>query len=328
VTGTAEVRFFTSADSRFFVAAAAMLDSLRLSGNTAPAFVVDAGLQPDEIVRLRTTAEVLMLPPTLVGLDPLFVKLTADLFWSSGIVVLLDSDMIITAPFDDLIEQAAAGKIAVHPDHDITRGRQFQEWAATFELRAPLRSQRYVNTSPLALSLDRWPHFLERWRHACDRLPADWPTQGFSRPFGLADQDALNALLMSETPAEATWTASDGRTVHADGLREVDIVEARSLTCRYRGVTPIVLHYGLSPKAWERSGWRRIRADDAYVRLLRRLLFDRDARVPVRPSEVPIWLRPRGVGRIAAMLLGLVNFIRVDLRSRARLLRNRFLRHA
>ena len=302
-----------------------MLDSLRRSGNAAPAFVVDAGLQLDQRKRLSAVAQVLTPPPEVRGLHPLFMKLTAELFWSSGVVVLLDSDMIVTSLLGDLIEQAVAGRIAVHPDHGITKGRQFEEWAGTFELRAPLRAQRFVNTAPLALSLDRWPHFLERWRHACRQLPPDWPSQGFLGPFGLADQDALNALLMSEIPAEAIWIGSDVRTVHADGLGEVEIVEARSLACRYRGAAPVVLHYGLDPKAWERSGWRRVRADDAYVRLLRRLLFERGARIAVRPSEVPIWLRPRGVGWAAAALIGLMNFVRVDLRNEARLLRNRLL---
>lgn len=323
---TDEVRFFTQADSRFFVGAVAMLESLRLSGNTAPAFVLDDGLQPGERERLMTTAEILTSTPALVDLHPRQMKATADLFWSSGVVVLLDSDMIVTSPLDDLIEQAVDGKIAVHPDHPITTGRQFEEWVEVFELRAPLRPQRYVNCTPLAISLDHWPHFFERWRHACLSLPRDWPSQGFDGPFGLPAQDAMNALLMSEIPAEAIWIGAAERTVHADGLRDVEIVDARSLTCRYRGAAPVVLHYGLDPKAWERAGWRRVRADDAYVRLLRRLLFERDVSVPVEPREVPIWLRPRGVGRTAATLAGLVNFVRVDLRSRARLLRNRLLR--
>ncbi len=47
-----EVRFFTQANSRFFLAAVAMLESLRISGNTAPAFVLDDGLRPDERERL------------------------------------------------------------------------------------------------------------------------------------------------------------------------------------------------------------------------------------------------------------------------------------
>ena len=300
-----------------------MLESLRGAGNSAPAFIVDAGLRPEQRARLEAAAEILTLPPELEGLHPLFAKLTADLFWSSGVVVLIDSDMIVTSRFDELIDQARAGMLAVHSDHVATKDRQFAEWEEIFELGAPLRSQRYVNTAPLALSLDHWPHFLERWRRACARLPADWPSHGFvAGPVGLADQDALNALLMSEIPSEAIWTGPDGRTVHPDALRDVEVIDAGSLTCRYRGGTPVVLHFGMTPKAWERPGWRRVRADDAYVRLLRRLLFDSRAPVRIAPREVPIWLRPRGIGRIAAVLVGFLNFIRIDLRRRARLLRN------
>jgi hypothetical protein len=321
-----EVRFFTQADSRFFLGAAAMLESLRRSGNLAPAFVLDTGLRRDERERLAAAADVLMLPQGVGDLHPRQMKATADLFWSSGVVVLLDSDMIVTSPLDDLIDHARAGRIAVHPDHDITRGRQFQEWATVFELRAPLRPQRYVNCTPLAISLEHWPNFFERWRGACRRLPLDWPSQGFRGPFGLPAQDAMNALLMSEIPADAIWVGADERTVHADGLRDVEIVDPRSLRCRYRGAAPVVLHYGLDPKAWERSGWRRIRADDAYVRLLRRLLFGKDRRVHVDSREAPVWLRPRGVGRVGALLVGLVNVARVDIRNQARLLRNRLFR--
>jgi hypothetical protein len=65
-----------------------------------------------------------------------------------------------------------------------------------------------------------------------------------------------------------------------------------------------------------------VRAADAYIRLLRRLLFD-DVGIPARRREVPIWLWPGAVGRSAAFLLGLLNYARVDLRSRAILLRRR-----
>ena len=325
---TDEVRFFTQADSRFFLGAAAMLESLRLSGNAAPAFVLDNGLQPDQRERLSALAEVLTLPSDVEDLHPRMMKATADLFWSSGVVVLLDSDMIITSRLDDLIEHGTAGRIAVHPDHNITKGRQFSEWADAFELRAPMRPQPYVNCTPMAISLDRWGHFFGRWRSACRRLPADWASQGFLGPFGLPAQDAMNALLMSEIPAEAIWIGSDDRTVHADALEQVEILDSRTVRCRYRGRSPVVLHYGLDPKAWERAGWRRIRPDDAYVRLLRRLLFGPGGRVDVKAREAPLWLKPSGVGHAAAWMLGVVNFVRVDLRRKAIVLRNGLFRRS
>ena len=298
-----------------------MLNSLVASGNRGDAFVVDVGLLPEQRERLSRNAEVLTLPPALRGLHPLFAKLTPDVFWSDGVVVLLDSDMVVTSRLDRLVEQAAAGKIAVHPDHEITRGRQFPEMVTTFELTSPLRPQRTVNTAPLALSLDHWPNFFERWRRACERLPADWRERGFG-PLGLADQDALNAILMSEVGPEAIWIGPETSTVHADELAAVQILDAETLRCLHRGETPLALHYGLSPKAWHTAGWRRVRAADAYIRLLRRLLFD-DVGIPARRREVPIWLWPGAVGRLAAFLLGLLNYARVDLRSRAILLRRR-----
>lgn len=316
------VRFFTSADSRFFVGAAAMLNSLAVSGNRGEAFVLDVGLHAEQRERVSQVAEVLTLPLELRALHPLFAKLTPDVFWSDGVVVLLDSDMVVTSPLDRLVEQAAAGKIAVHPDHEITRGRQFPEMVTTFELNSPLRPQRTVNTSPLALSLDHWPDFLERWRRACERLPPDWPERGFG-PLGLADQDALNAILMSEIPAEAIWIGPETSTVHADELAAVQILDAGTLACLHRGETPVVLHYGLSPKAWHAPGWRRVRASDAYIRLLRRLLFARDAGIRLRRQEVPVWLWPGVMGRLAASLIGLLNYVRIDLRIRASRFRRR-----
>src|SRR5215218_8861935 len=101
-----DVRFITSADARFFVGCAAMLNSLRLTRNSGRAFVVDVGLRPEQRDRLSRVAEVLTLPKALQGLHPLFAKFAADAFWSDGVVVLLDSDMIVTSRLDDLVEQA------------------------------------------------------------------------------------------------------------------------------------------------------------------------------------------------------------------------------
>jgi hypothetical protein len=316
-----QVRFLASADSRFFVGAVAMLNSLRLSGHSYPAFVVDLGFSPDQRKRIEASAQLLTLPPESQGMCPPFTKITADLFWSDGVVVLLDSDMIVTAPLDDLTEQAAAGRIAVHPDHEMNNGRQFPDWVETFGLEGPLRPQQYVNTAPVAVSLDRWPAFLDRWRRACLRLPDNWMT-GAAPHCVFGDQDALNAVLMSEIPADALWVGSQGRTVHADGLSDVEVVDARTLSCRYRGGSPLLLHYGLSPKVWEQPAWSRVRPDDAYLRLLPRVLFADDLDVRARLGEVPVWLWPRGVGYATAIVVRLM-FV-LGLMNRLRRSRDRF----
>lgn len=301
-----------------------MLNSLRLAGNSAAAYVVDVGLTATERERLSTTADILTLPPGYRSLHPLFAKLTPDLFWTDGIVVLLDSDMVVTASFDDLVEHAKAGKIAAHPDHPFTKDRDYAGMAAAFGYGEPQVRHPSINTAPLAVSLERWPGFFARWRSACERLPPEWPTLGFE-PLGLADQDALNVMMGAEASADAVWVGRATRTVHADQLGHVEVLDRRALTCRYRGESPVVLHYGLSPKAWERRGWRRIRSSDAYVRLLRRVLFEPDVPVPLDPRETPVWLRPR-FGGVAARVLDVVNYVRIDLRTRGMHMKRRLLR--
>lgn len=310
-----DVRFFTSADARYFVGAAALVNSLRISGNRHPVYVVDCGLTPGQRERLARGAELLPVPPAAEHLHPQFVKLVPDLFWDDGVVVLLDTDMIVTGSLDYLVDHARTGRIAVHPDHEIGRHRLFSEWAPTFGLRAPLRPQPCVNTAPLAIALERWPGFFARWREACALLPDDWQSRGLD-VFGPADQDALNAILMSEIDAGALWIGDARLTVHADGFPDVEIVDPEALACTYRGIRPTVFHYGMSPKAWRRQAWSRVRPDDAYVRLFPRLVYGRGAPVRTSLREAPPWLWPHGAGRFAAAVVhwlhvvGLLNFVR------------------
>ena len=306
-----------------------MVNSLRLAGNEGEVVVADLGLLYEQRERLRRVA-------TVVSLDedpkhPVLAKATADLF-CSGVIVVVDSDVMIVRALDDLVDCARAGKIVVFPDHWKTRSRRFSEWESVFELTSPLRPRRYVGSGCLVVSVDQQPAFFDRWRRACRSLPADeiamrglgGPPAG---PFELGDQDALNALLMSEVPDEEQFVVpSESQSVLPDALQDVEILDERSLKTRYRGETPAVLHYALTPKAWEQQAWRRVRRDDAYLRLFPRLAFAPDVAMRLQASEVPIWLKPGGIGRRAAVVIGALNFIRIDLRARAKLLRDRLFR--
>lgn len=323
--------FFTVSDALFFPGLVVMLNSLRLTGNEGELVVVDVGLLEEQRERLRGVATIASLdgPPQ----HPVLAKTTADLF-CSGVVVVIDSDVIVMRALDDLVESARAGKIVVFPDHWSTKDRSFPEWEAAFELASPLRPRRYVGSGCLAVSIDHWPDFFDRWRRACRRISPDAIAMlGFGArpggPFELSDQDALNALLMSEVPDEAQFVVpSESQSVLPDGLRDVKILDRKSLQARYRGEIPAVLHYGLSPKAWEPQAWRRVRRDDAYLKLFARVAFAPDVAVRLRAREVPMWLRPGVVGRMAAVLIGALNFVRVDLRSRGVLLKRRLLRRS
>jgi hypothetical protein len=289
-----DATFFTVSDAGFFVGTLALLNSLRLSGNRGKLVVVDRGLTEEQRSRLEAAAAVVAPPDAVAGAHPLAGKPPADLLGASGIVVLIDSDMLVTRSLQAELDEARRGKLVVFPDHEVTRERRFEEWQALFELAAPPRAQRYVNAGFLAFSLDDWPGFLERWRRACERIPTAEIMRDPRSPFYASDQDALNAILMSEVAADRIAIRPEWHSVHPDGLIETEVVDERTLRCRLRGEETALLHFSLRPKVWQRRGAGRVHRDDAYLRLLPRVLFARDVAVRAQPRQVPIWARPRG----------------------------------
>jgi hypothetical protein len=109
----------------------------------------------------------------------------------------------------------------------------------------------YLNSGALALSLDHWRDLLARWRKACERLRVGQIGRDPAGPFWAADQDALNALLMSEVSPEAQVVGAERQSLHPDALREVVVRDEERLSCSYRGATPAFLHFSLVPKAIE-----------------------------------------------------------------------------
>ena len=88
-----------------------------------------------------------------------------------------------------------------------------------------------------------------------------------------------------------------------------------------------------APKAWQRKALVRLR-DDAYVRLLPRLLFGDDVAVRLEPKSVPLWLRPgvraraviRGADLAHGGVRGAVHALPGPVRARALALRNAVFR--
>jgi hypothetical protein len=281
-----------------------MVNSLRLSGNRGNVVVVDGGLTPPQREQLAEVATVVEPPKPVEGGHPLSMKPSIYLLKPEGVVVLVDSDMIVTRPIDDLVARAQEGKIVVFPDHVSKYERWFPEWEELFELDAAPERRLYVNAGFVALSVERWPRFLERWYRATRRIPPEQIQRDPRDPAWAADQDALNAILMSEVAREDVWVGPEWESIHPDGLRRVRIVDEDRLTCTYRGSQTTVLHFSLYPKPWQRRAWWRITHEDAYVALMPRVLFGRD--VPLRPAEdeLPFWARPGSTARAAWRTLG------------------------
>lgn len=300
--------FHTIANARYFQGLVALLNSLRLTGHDQELKVLDLGLTPQQRERLADHVTLVQLPDELG--HPVFMKPYAHRLSPTGTVVIIDCDMIVTASLDEPLADAAAGKIAVFSDHESTRDRWFAEWETEFQLSGPPRRQEYVNAGFVAVSQEHWPGFLSRWAAACELLQADryavlppfLPRRAAMdrEPSWAGDQDALNAILMAELTQESL--AIRPHTQQPDWLDEVEVVDERTLACRYRGDPTLILHLSLAPKPWEPTGWRRTKRN-AYVRLLSRVLLAEDVAVRLDPAELPLWLRDTRQGRLTLAAL-------------------------
>jgi hypothetical protein len=228
----------------------------------------------------------------------------------SGVVVIIDSDMIVARSLDPILRLALEGKICAFPDWG---GRRwFPEWQHLFDLRAQLRHEVYVNAGFVAWSTVHWPHLLERWWQCCERTFAS-PTirEGAANtgPLAQADQDALNAVLMSETPAGAVALQPRKAEVFRWNLHQVKVVDAGTLASRFAGHPVTLLHNNGSPKLWDRQAWRRVRRSNAFIRLLRRLFYGSDVEIRLSGQDLPVWLRPGIAAQLTTYLLGALNLL-------------------
>jgi hypothetical protein len=288
-----EATFYTISDRRFFLGLVALVNSLRLAGHREEVVVLDRGLLPAQRDLLAGHARVVALPDSVAPNGPTIFKAYPFLFEPSGVAVLIDSDMIVTASLAPVIARAREGFICVFPDHLSDQERWFPEWESLFALASAPRRQTYANAGLVALSVGRWNGFLERWWELCLRLPAK-PVRPAEAQL---DQDVLNALLMSEVEPGSIAILPYEAEAYTDA-ESVVIVDERALTCAVGGVPVSLLHHCLSPKVWELAGRPRLRTRDPYVRILPRVLLGEDVPLRLSPAEVPWWLRPTPASRL------------------------------
>jgi hypothetical protein len=300
------VAFYTVSDHGFFPGTVALLNSLSLTNPGARLVILDNGLLPHERGLLEGHSDLVDLPETQ-HLPPWLQKAYPRLLEkTAATVVLVDSDILITGSLAHVLRLVEAGKICVYPDHP-EGGRWFPEWSDALALEAALRRERYVNAGFIAFSLSAWPHLLERVWSACERIPLDRPFGGREdHPFWAGDQDAWNALLMSEIAREDVAVLDERESPYPDALYEVEIVDEATLACAYDGHRVTILHEWQSPKPWQPRAWTRPRRD-AYVRLLPRVLFADDLPIQLSPADFPLILRPTRAGRVSLALLSPVH---------------------
>jgi hypothetical protein len=217
--------------------------------------------------------------------------------------------MIVTRSLDPILDQAANGKVCLFADIPDQRDRRFAEWEQLFDLRHPPRRQHYLNSGFIALSTERHPELLPRFWEVCSRIPVEGLVQSgadYEQPFWGGDQDAINALLMSEVDADDVLELPELEGPSPTWLDRVRIEDAQSLRCTIDGHSPYLLHYWGTPKPWQRRSWLRVERD-AYVELVPRVLFAADCPVRVDPHEVPPWMRQGSGAAAARRVLGAIN---------------------
>jgi hypothetical protein len=289
--------FFTVCSSRYFPGLIALLNSLRLTGHSGPLFVLDVDLRPEQRMRLEGHCTLVRLD-TEEGINPLLLKGYPEAIEVDDVAVIIDNDVIVTGSLMPAVELAQAGQICVYADAD--DDRWFSEWQHLFSLSAPPRRQTYVNSGFIVFSTRHWPTLLGRWRELSEAIPTRATRAGGAEkgtPFWDGDQDALNALLMSEISAEAIHLLPrDEAPTHPRDRAVVTIQDERGLICTCRGTRTVMLHAAGDPKPWQvrRSALTR---DDCFARLLPRVLFADDVTLRASKRDVPLGYRPGWTGR-------------------------------
>jgi hypothetical protein len=303
---TDDVTFFCMGDARFFPGLVALVNSIRITGHSDPIVVGDCGLTPAQRSRLASVCTVMDLK--LATSSPQSFKPFPYLYEPKGVVVLADADMIVTGSLEPVIALAAAGKICAFTDPE--PDRWFSEWREFFELRRPLRRQTYVCSGFVAFSARHFPTLLERWWDCSKRIPRHRTNAGGASnmdPVAQVDQDALNALLMSEFEPEALHPLPMEAMPMFSYLARTRVRDVTTLACTVDHRPALVLHAAGVGKPWElRRGWKKVRRD-AYVILTRRLLLGHDVPIRLDPEELPIWMHAGAGGELALRTLDALN---------------------
>lgn len=313
-----------------------MLNSVRLTGHDYPIVALDAGLDREQRRALEQHCEVVTLPAT-ADLAPTLWKPFAATLCPSGVVVFLDGDMIVTRSIEPLVEQAERGEICAVLDPG--PNRWMAEWQEIFELQSPLRREPYVNCGLLVFSTEKWPGLLQRWWRACRQIPServvagtnplsrDRPRRAIRRwlggenpdmgkmPVGAGDQDAFNALLMSEIPAGAVTVGSPDCEAFVWDLRAVRVQDTASLNCEHKGQALTILHYNGDTKPWEWQSWNSMSMRDSpYISVFKRVTQSQDVPLRLLRRSVPVWLHPGPLSLLALRFLDAIRWTQMAVR--------------
>ncbi|MGI8606101.1 MAG: hypothetical protein ACR2L0_02945 [Gaiellaceae bacterium] len=278
------------ANSRHFVGVVALLNSLRVVGHHEPFYVLDAGLEPRQRLRLAGHTEVVDAP---LAASPRLMKWAAPLAHPAAVMFLIDTDVIVTRSLEPLVEAALEGSVLAF-ENDVTH-RFHLAWGE-FTGLGPLRRETYVNSGFVVLPRDPGLEVLDLVRAGQARVDVERSLLRSGTPddpFYYPDMDVWNAVFSTRTPPYDLEVLDFRLAPHApfDG---VELVDKQTLRCAYAdGTEPFALHHVL------RKPWLARTHSSVYSRLLPRLLLAEDVAVRLHPEEIPRRLRPGLAGETA-----------------------------
>jgi hypothetical protein len=293
-------------NGRYFLGAVGMLNSLRMQGHQEPVHFLDCGLTPAQRELLARHANIVDQPREA---PPYLSKTIAPLANPAEVAILIDTDMILTRPLTDLINEAGAGKVlAFGAGYE----RFFPQWGELLELGSVER-RPYACSGLVMMGGKEGREVLGLMDAAQMRVPSfaegpPDPRQFFenvvSYPFGLADQDVLNAVLCSR-PADGRVEILDHGLAPEPPFAGIRVVDGERLGCAARdGTEPYLLHHlGAKP-------WLVPMGDGPYSRLLSRLLVGPGLEIRIPEADVPLRLRNGPSSAAARRLAGLQGRLR------------------
>jgi hypothetical protein len=284
--------FYCVSDSNHFLGFVALFNSLRLAGHEEPVVLVDAGLHADQ--RSLLAGRVILIPAP-ADAHVIFLKQHGPRTHPAGVMILLDSDIIVLRPLADLVDTAAKGRLVAFTDNEPDDQRFFAEWAEMLDLESMWRHP-YVNAGQLFVPSSLAERVFDVWTAGQKNIDVrqTWHARvrRDSNPFFFGDQDVLNALIGGCLVPDEVLILENRMAPNPPflGLR---LVDACAVRCEYPdGSQPYLLHHFLA------KPWLSTTPASVYSRLMTRLLLAPDVPIRVAPELVPLRLRE---GRLAAI---------------------------
>jgi hypothetical protein len=300
--------FYCVADERYFLGAVGVLNSLRLHGHRDPLYVLDCGLSSEQRELLARHATVVAGDPRI---PPWLSKTVAPLRHPSAVMVLIDTDMIVTRPLHELIERAAESRIVTFEND---RPRFVAEWGELLGLGVA-RPLPYVSSGLVVCGGAIGSELLELLDDRQARVDMDRTLFGEHADddyaFRYPEQDVLNAILCTRIDPSRVDRMANRLAANPPfaGLR---LRDRETLRCAFAdGTEPYVLHH------FHRKPWLDPVYHGIYSRLLARLLLADDVELRVPAEQVPLRMRSGPLARVERTRVDVLDVLRRRVLHRA-----------